>query len=101
MGGGMTEPPTPAPVDPVRARRARAAHYSALGKRIGYSLLLVAIVAFVAGAIAGFSSAYVTVVVACIGVASALLAPAIVIAYGVKSAEREDRSRDRNATGDA
>jgi hypothetical protein len=82
--------------DPVLERRARAARYAALGKRIGYSLFLAAIVAFVAGAIAGFSSPYVTLVVACIGVGSVLLAPAIVIAYGVKSAEREDRTR----TGD-
>jgi hypothetical protein len=80
----------PAP-DPVELRRARAAHFAGLGKKIGYSLFMVAIVAFVAGAIAGFSSAYVTVVVACLAVGSALLAPAIVIGYGVKAAEREER----------
>ncbi len=84
----MTEAPES---DPVRTRRARAAHFAALGKRIGYALFLVAIVAFVAGALAGFSSPYVAVVVACLGVGSLLLAPAIVIGYGVKAAEREER----------
>jgi len=86
--GRVTEPPRG---DPVRLRRARAARFAALGKRLGYSLFLVAIVAFVAGAIAGFSSPYVAVVVVCLAVGSLLLAPAIVIGYGVRAAEREDR----------
>ena len=86
----MTELPG---ADPVRLRRARAARFASMGKRIGYSLFLVAIVAFVAGAVAGFSSPYVTTVVVCLGVGSLLLAPAIVIGYGVKAAEREERSR--------
>jgi hypothetical protein len=77
--------------DPVQARRANAARFAALGKRVGYALFLVAIVAFVAGAIAGFSAPYVTVVVASIAVGSLFLAPAIVIGYGVKAAEREER----------
>jgi len=78
--------------DPVRARRASAARFAALGKRVGYSLLLVAIVAFVVGAIDGFSTPYVTIVVASIAVGSVFLAPAIVIGYGVRAAEREDRA---------
>jgi hypothetical protein len=77
--------------DPVRIRRAKAERFAALGKRLGYTLYLVAIVAFVAGAIAGFSPAIVAVVVASLAVGSVLLAPAIVIGYGVKAAEREDR----------
>ncbi len=84
----MTDAPGP---DPVRLRRARAAQLAALGKRVGYSLFLVGIVAFVAGAVAGFSSPYVTVVVVCLAVGSVLLAPAIVIGYGVRAAEREER----------
>lgn len=92
----MTERAEP---DPVRARRARAAHFAALGKRIGYSLYLVAIVAFVAGAVAGFSAPYVTVVVVCLAVGSVLLAPAIVIGYGVKAAERDERAHHPR-TGD-
>ncbi|HEX8769303.1 MAG TPA: hypothetical protein VF711_00900 [Acidimicrobiales bacterium] len=84
----MTEGAT---TDPVHQRRARAAQLAALGKKTGYSLFLVAIAAFVAGAIGGFSTPYVTVVVACLAVGSVLLAPAIVIGYGVKAAEREER----------
>lgn len=89
MGRRVTDVPG---TDPVRARRARAAQLAASGKRIGYTLFLVAIVAFVAGAVAGFSAIYVTIVVACLGVGSLLLAPAIVIGYGVRAAEREDRA---------
>ena len=78
--------------DPVRARRARIARAVALGQRIGYSLWLVAIVVFVAGAVTSFRPVTVTVVIACLAAGSALLAPSIVISYGVRAAEREDRA---------
>jgi hypothetical protein len=61
------------------------------GKRVGYGLFLVAIVAFVGGVASDFPSVLVTVVVASLAVGSVVLAPAIVIGYGVKAAEREDR----------
>ncbi len=77
--------------DPVRARRARIARLVALGQRVGYSLWLVAIAVFVAGAVSRFRPAMVTVVIGCLAAGSALLAPSIVISYGVRAAEREDR----------
>lgn len=89
-------PITPDPSDdPVLARRARIGRAVALAQRIGYSLWLVAIVVFIAGAVSHFRPAMVTIVIGCLAVGSALLAPAIVISYGVRAADREDReSRD-------
>jgi hypothetical protein len=75
----------------VRARRARIARLVALGQRIGYSLWLVAIVVFAVGAATRFRPAMVTVVIGCLAAGSALLAPSIVISYGVRAADREDR----------
>jgi len=77
--------------DPVLARRARIGRMVALGQQIGYSLWLVAIVVFVVGAITGFRPAMVTVVIGCLAAGSALLAPSIVISYGVRAADRDER----------
>lgn len=76
--------------DPVRARRARMGRLAKTGKRIGYTLFLLACVAFFVGLATDFPGTLVTVVVASLVVGSILLAPAIVVAYGVKAAERED-----------
>lgn len=77
-------------VDPVRASRARWARWGALGKRVGYGLVLVSIVAFALGAAGEFSD--VLIVVVMIGLVGSIftLAPGLVIGYGVKKAERED-----------
>lgn len=89
-------PPTPTPpADPVRVRRARWAHWAAAGKRIGYSLVLLAVVAFAVGAVAGFTTAVTTVVTASLLGTVVTLAPGIVVAYAVKAAEREDREQGR------
>jgi hypothetical protein len=79
--------------DPVLLRRARIAHLVELGNRIGYGLFAVAVVAFVVGAAAGFSTPDTIVVVGALALGSIVLAPAIVFGYGVKAAEREDRER--------
>ncbi len=72
-------------------RRARISRIVDLGQRVGYSLWLVAIVTFVAGAATSFRPAMVTIVIGCLGAGSALLAPAIVISYGVRAADKADR----------
>lgn len=77
--------------DEVLARRARIARLVALGQRVGYGLWLVAIVVFVVGAATRFRPAMVTVVIGSLAAGSALLAPSIVISYGVRAADREDR----------
>jgi hypothetical protein len=80
--------------DPVRLRRARIGRLAGTARRAGYALLGVAMVAFFAGAATRFTSAVVAVVVASLAAGSALLLPAIVVGYGVRAAEREDRQRD-------
>ena len=62
-----------------------------MGQRLGYSLWLVAIVVFVVGAITDFRPAMVTIVIGCLLAGSAVLAPSIVISYGVRAADRADR----------
>jgi hypothetical protein len=83
-------PPVP---DPVRARRARIARAVEVGQRVGYGLFGLAVVGFVTGFAVGFEGWSVTVVVACLLLGSVVLAPAIVLGYAVKAAEREDRER--------
>jgi hypothetical protein len=83
----------PSPPDPTLARRARIARLTELGQRVGYALFGLAIVAFAVGAVAGFATVEVVVVVACLVAGSVVLAPAIVFGYAVKAAEREDRER--------
>lgn len=79
-----------AEADPVRVRRATWARWGAAGKRVGYGLVLVAIVAFVAGAATSFTGVITGVVTACLLASTVTLAPGIVIGYAVKKAERED-----------
>jgi hypothetical protein len=80
--------------DPVLVRRARIARLAALGKRVGYLALLLAIVSFVAGVVTGFATW--TVVLSTVGlVAACIILPVpIVLGYGVRAAAREDRERD-------
>jgi len=80
-------------VDPVIERRNRIARAVSLAKRVGYSLMLIAIAAFALAAITGFPAWAVTVtVVALIGTCVVLPVP-IVLGYGLRAAEREDRQR--------
>lgn len=81
--------------DPVRVRRESIRRWSATGKRIGYTLFTMAIVVFAIGASGRFTPTITTVVAACLGVGSVLLVPAIIFAYGVKAADREDRKAGR------
>lgn len=76
--------------DPVRAQRAKAARLAVAGKRVGYTLMLVSIVAFIAGAVGRFTGSITTIVTVCLLATTVTLAPAIVLAYAVKKAERED-----------
>jgi hypothetical protein len=79
--------------DPVLARRARIARLAALGKRIGYLALGIAIVAFFIGVVTSFPQWTVTVSIAGLFVSSVVLPIPIVLGYGVRAAAREDRER--------
>ncbi len=79
--------------DPVVARRERIARFAALGKRIGYSALLVAIVTFFIGVATSFPTWTVSVSIAGLAVSCVVLPIPIVLGYGVRAAAREDRER--------
>ncbi len=79
--------------DPVRARRRQVARWTRLANRVGYLCFGVAIVTFVIGFIGSFNNTVSTIVIASMIIGSVLLAPAIVLGYAVKAAEREDRER--------
>jgi hypothetical protein len=80
----------PAP-DPVILRRRRIGRWVGLAKRVGYFLLLLAIATFVAAAISGFDDVLVTVTVVALIAACVILPIPIVMGYGLRAAEREDR----------
>ena len=90
---------TPAPnsptqkVDPVRARRQQVAKWTLLANRIGYLFFALAIATFIIGFAVSFNTAVSAIVIGSIIIGSVLLAPAIVLGYAVKAAEREDRER--------
>jgi hypothetical protein len=85
-------PSSPKP-DPVRARRAQVARWTLLANRIGYLCFGVAVAVFVIGFAIGFTPPVVTIVVVAMVAGTVLLAPAIVLGYAVKAAERDDRER--------
>jgi hypothetical protein len=80
--------------DPVLARRARIARLAALGKRIGYLALGIAIVSFVAGVITSFATWTVVVSTAGLVAACIILPIPIVLGYGVRAAARDERNAD-------
>ncbi|MBM3673646.1 MAG: hypothetical protein FJW88_01640 [Actinobacteria bacterium] len=78
-------------MDPVVTRRTRIARVVVLAKRIGYLALLGAIAAFVLGAITGFPTWTVAIAVAGLVAATVVLPIPIVLGYGIRAAEREER----------
>jgi hypothetical protein len=79
--------------DPVLARRERIARLVSVGKRVGYTALLVAIVAFFVGVATQFPTWTVEVSIAGLAVSCVVLPLPIVFGYGVRAAAREDRER--------
>ncbi len=75
----------------VLARRRRASTLARSGQRLGYALFSVAIVTFLAGFFTGFGTWTTVGVTVALVIGSVVLAPSIVIGYGVRAAEREDR----------
>ncbi len=82
-------------VDPVRERRAWVARLATTGQRVGYALFLAAVVLLVVGLLTELSGGITGAVVACLIVGSAVLAPAIVLGFAARAAEREDRAAGR------
>lgn len=85
--------PPPASSDPVRARRGAIAKYTRIASRVGYLGFLLAMVMFFVALSTNFSQGKVTIITTSMIVGSLLLAPAIVVGYAVKAAERDDVAR--------
>ena len=83
----------PPAVDPVRVRRAQTAKWTQMANRVGYIFMALAIVLFVLAFALGFNGTMSALIIACLVAGSILLAPAIVLGYAVKAAERDDRER--------
>jgi hypothetical protein len=81
--------------DAVGERRARIARYVKAAQRFGYAFLLLAIVAFVVGLASDFPAWSVDLTVAALVVAIVVLPVPIVLGYGVRAAEREERGGGR------
>lgn len=77
--------------DPVMVRRRRIAAFVKIGKRVGYAALLIAIVVFFVGLVAGFPAWTVDVIVVALIVSIVVLPAPIVFGYGIRAAEREER----------
>lgn len=78
-------------LDPVILKRRRIRHWVGLAKRVGYTLLLVAIIGFFVALFTGFPGWVVTVIVVALVGACVVLPVPIVLGYGLRAADREDR----------
>jgi lipopolysaccharide export LptBFGC system permease protein LptF len=87
--------------DPVVERRARIARGVKLAKRIGYVLLLAAVVLFAVALAAGFPSGLVTATAVALIAACVVLPVPIVMGYGLRAAERDDREQGLTGPGSA
>ena len=83
----------PAPHDPVRARRRQIATWTKRANRGGYLCMVAAIVLYVLTFVVGFTSTMSTLIIGLVIIGSILLAPAIILGYAIKAAERDDRER--------
>jgi hypothetical protein len=79
--------------DPVRATRRRVAGHVKNAKRVGYLLLLAAIVLVVVGLAGDLSDGITTAATACLIAGAVFLGPAIILGYAVNAAERDDREK--------
>jgi len=79
--------------DPVRARRAQVARWTKLANQLGWACFGVAVAAFALTFAVGFSGGMSALIIGAVVAGTVLLAPAIVLGYAVKAAERDDRER--------
>jgi hypothetical protein len=87
----MSAPESPhSSSDPIRVRRATIALWTKRANRLGYLLFAAAIALFVVAFVVDFNDTMVTFITICMVIGSILLAPAIVLGYAVKAAEKDD-----------
>ena len=80
--------------EPLMARRARLAQLANLGRRVGYLTFALSIGMLVLGLATDFTEGIAAVVIGLLVGGSAVLAPAILLHYAVRGAEREETERD-------
>ena len=76
--------------DPVVLRRNRIDHYNKIASRSGYGMWGVSMVAFFVGLGSFFTESMHFVSGATLIIGSIILAPSIVVKYGIRAARRED-----------
>jgi hypothetical protein len=79
--------------DPIRARRARIARVVRHARHAGYAALVVSVVSFAVAAATDFPALAVDLSIAALVAAIVILPIPIVLGYGVRAAEREERQR--------
>ncbi|MFI5046094.1 MAG: hypothetical protein ACHQIG_03445 [Acidimicrobiia bacterium] len=85
--------------DPVIERRARIARGVRLATRVGYLLLLAAVAFFAVAIATGFPSGLVTATAVSLVAACVVLPVPIIMGYGLRAAEREDREQGIGGSG--
>ena len=80
--------------DPILAKRAQFSTAADWGKKLGYSLFGLAMVAFFVGLFTSFNDAWGWIVIGSLILGSVFLLPAIIIGYAVKAAYRDDLGLD-------
>jgi len=80
--------------DPILARRAQFSTAADWGKKLGYSLFGLAMVAFFVGLFTSFNDAWGWIVIGSLILGSVFLLPTIIIGYAVKAAYRDDLGLD-------
>ena len=86
--------PMSGPEDPLMARRARLARGANLGRRVGYLTFALSIGMLLLGLATDFTDGISAVVIGLLVGGSAVLAPAILLHYAIRGAEREETERD-------
>ena len=79
--------------DSLQTQRKLVSRFVKIGKRVGYSLWLVAIILFFVLFATDFDGPLVPVVLVTLIIGSVVLLPSIVLSYAVRAAEREDRAQ--------
>ena len=82
--------------DPILVKRATVLRFAQLGQRIGYLLYGIAIVVFMIGLLTDFNATVSAIVTFGVIAGSVVLAPAILVAYMVKAAVRDDLEHGRD-----
>lgn len=95
MHSGPVPEANPPPEDPVLRHRERILGLSDSGRRAGYACFALAIVVFFVGLGLQFPRWTVTTVVVLLLAGSAVFVPSVILGYGAKAADKEDRLAGR------